>query len=105
MLAKYESQLLFIYTFQAFKGKVGVVVGCLKALLLAVLLWRLHLVCSQQVVSPVDCLSDIHPGSQTQSSNMAVHMAKIPAVFEILTNHQPTTHWLCIGFTYRIYEE
>lgn len=72
-------------------------------LLLAVLLWSLHLVCSQQVVSPVDRLSDIHPGSQTQSSNMAVHMAKIPAVFEIITNHQPTTQWLCIGFTYRMY--
>lgn len=43
---------------------------------LAVLLWSLHLVCSQQVPSPVDRLSDIHPASQTWSGNLPEHMAK-----------------------------
>ena len=42
-----------------------------------VLLWSLHLVCSQQVTSPMDLLSDIHPALQTQSSTKPKHTAKI----------------------------
>lgn len=59
-----------------------------KPLQLVVLLWSLHLVCSQQVTPPMDCLSDIHPALQTLSSNMPKHMVKTvsPTVFDIAIN-------------------
>lgn len=67
-----HNQFLFIYTFggcpEGVRGKrVDYYVMPNKPLQLVVLLWSLHLVCSQQVTPPMEGPSDIAPAPQKRT--------------------------------------